>query len=142
MIKKLLHISIFLLCMLGLSVTAVHAQSAPCKFAGGDIRNEFKKCNPSIGPIAEPGVDLTVTKNNSDFRAIVAAVIRRVQIFTSIIAIGVIVWIGLVLVLPVSSEAKENAKSKVFSVAIWFFVMIAATILVNAVINLLYEIFK
>ncbi|MCB9806531.1 hypothetical protein H6768_01275 [Candidatus Peribacteria bacterium] len=68
--------------------------------------------------------------------------IRRVQIVTSVIAIGVIVWIGLIMVLPVNAEAKESAKSKVFSVAIGFLVMIAATIIVNGIINLLYEIFQ
>lgn len=113
---KILHISALLICIFGLSLTVADAQSAPCKFKGGDIRDEFKNCNPSIGTIAEPGVDLTITENNSDFRIIVAAVIRRVQIITSIIAMGVIVWIGLILVLPVSTEAKESAKSKVFSV--------------------------
>lgn len=61
---------------------------------------------------------------------------------TSVIAIGVIVWIGLIMVLPVNAEAKESAKSKVFSVAIGFLVMIAATIIVNGIINLLYEIFQ
>lgn len=139
---KILHISVFLLCIFGLSLTVANALWAPCKFWGGDIRDEFKNCNPSIGTIAEPWVDLTITENNSDFRSIVASVIRRVQIITSIIAIGVIVWIGLILVLPVSSEAKEAAKSKVFSVVLWFFIMLAATIIVNAIINLLYEIFK
>jgi len=83
-----------------------------------------------------------VTKSGSDFKTITAAVIRRVQIVTSVLAIGVIVWIGLIMVLPVSAEAKESAKSKVFSVVIGFLVMIAATIIVNGIINLLYEIFQ
>jgi hypothetical protein len=46
------------------------------------------------------------------------------------------------MVLPTSAEAKESAKSKVFSVVLGFLVMIAATIIVNGIINLLYEIFK
>lgn len=143
---KFLHITAFLafltFCFVSIDMTTVDALGAPCKFAGGDIRDEFKNCNPSIGTIAEPGVDLTITQHNSDFRTVVAAVIRRVQIITAVIAMGVIVWIGLILVLPVSTEAKENAKSKVFSVVLGFFIMIAATIIVNGIINLLYEIFR
>jgi len=69
-------------------------------------------------------------------------VIRRVQIVTGVIAIGVIVWIGMILVLPVSNEAKEKAKSKVLSVVFGFLIMIAATIIVNGIINLLYEVFR
>ena len=68
--------------------------------------------------------------------------IRRVQIVTGVIAIGVIVWIGMILVLPVSNEAKEKAKSKVLSVVFGFLIMIAATIIVNGIINLLYEVFR
>lgn len=122
-------------------IPEVYAAS-DCVFGGGDIRSEFKNCNTSIGPRSESNIDLDVTQHNSDFRTIVAAVIRRVQIVTSVIAIGVIVWIGMILVLPVSSEAKEKAKSKVLSVVFGFLIMIAATIIVNGIINLLYEIFK
>jgi hypothetical protein len=118
------------------------AQTSDCIFRGGDIRSEFKNCNTSIGPRSESNVDLDVTQHNSDFRTIIAAVIRRVQIVTGVIAIGVIVWIGMILVLPVSSEAKEKAKSKVFSVVLGFLIMIAATIIVNGIINLLYEVFR
>lgn len=113
-----------------------------CVFGWWDIRSEFKNCNTDIGPRSESNIDLTVTEHNSDFRTIIAAVIRRVQIVTGVIAIGVIVWIGMILVLPVSSEAKEKAKSKVLSVVFGFLIMIAATIIVNGIINLLYEIFR
>lgn len=113
-----------------------------CKFLGGDIRSEFKNCNTDIGTKSVSKIDLDVTAHNSDFRTIVASVIRRVQIITGVIAIGVIVWIGMILVLPVSSEAKEKAKSKVLSVVLGFLIMIAATIIVNGIINLLYEIFR
>ncbi len=71
-----------------------------------------------------------------------ATIVKRVQILTSIVAIGIIVWIGLIMVLPVNAEAKESAKSKILSVLLGFLVMISATIIVNAVINLLYEILK
>ncbi len=53
-----------------------------------------------------------------------------------------IVWIGLGLVLPVNAEEKEAYKSKLISVILGFFAMIAATLIVNIVINLIYEIFK
>jgi hypothetical protein len=79
-------------------------------------------------------IDLAGDEANSDFRTITATVIRRVQIITSVIAIGVIVWIGLIMVLPVSAEAKESAKSKVLSVVLGFLVMIAATIIVNGIL--------
>ncbi len=116
--------------------------AADCEFGAGDIREEFKNCNPSIGVKPSGDIDLQVTEANSDFRTITATIIRRVQIITSVIAIGVIVWIGLIMVLPVSAEAKESAKSKVLSVVLGFLVMIAATIIVNGLINLLYEVFQ
>lgn len=139
---KFLHFILISTCILSSWFMLTEAQASDCVFRGGDIRNEFKNCNTSIGPRSESNIDLDVTQHNSDFRTIVAAVIRRVQIVTSVIAIGVIVWIGMILVLPVSSEAKEKAKSKVLSVVFGFLIMIAATIIVNGIINLLYEIFK
>lgn len=130
------------LCIVTLGFLIPEAYASDCVFVWGDIRSEFKNCNTSIGPRSESNIDLAVTEQNSDFRTIVAAVIRRVQIVTGVIAIGVIVWIGMILVLPVSSEAKEKAKSKVLSVVFGFLIMIAATIIVNGIINLLYEIFR
>lgn len=135
--------SIFLsLCIVTIGFLMPEVHASDCVFGWGDIRSEFKNCNTSIGPRSESNIDLAVTEQNSDFRTIIAAVIRRVQIVTGVIAIGVIVWIGMILVLPVSSEAKEKAKSKVLSVVFGFLIMIAATIIVNGIINLLYEIFR
>jgi hypothetical protein len=57
-------------------------------------------------------------KPKSNFRLMMSTLVKRAQIVTSIIAIGVIVWIGLIMVLPVSAEAKESAKSKIFSVVL------------------------
>lgn len=115
MIKKLQILIVFLLTVfVGVYVSPAYA--ADCVFGGGDIREEFKNCNPSIGIKPEAQIDLKATEESSDFREITATIIRRVQIITAVIAIGVIVWIGLMLVLPVSAEAKEGAKSKVFSV--------------------------
>jgi hypothetical protein len=48
-----------------------------------------------------------------------------------VLAIGIIVWVGLILVLPVSAEAKEQYKAKIGSIMLGFFVMIAATIIVS-----------
>lgn len=114
---KFIHSLLVIACIscFWLMIPETYAAS-DCVFGGGDIRSEFKNCNTSIGPRSESNIDLDVTQQNSDFRSIVAAVIRRVQIVTSVIAIGIIVWIGMILVLPVSSEAKEKAKSKVLSV--------------------------
>ena len=140
MIKILLTFSASLL--IGLFFTNTAPLYADCSFSDSDIRSDFKNCNPDIGVRPNANIDLKATESNSDFREITAAVIRRVQIVTSVIAIGIIVWIGLVMVLPVSAEAKESAKSKVLSVVIGFLLMIAATIVVNGLINLLYDIFQ
>lgn len=142
MIKKILQ-TVFLLSSVALLlILPTQTYAADCQFGAGDIREEFKNCNPSIGVKPDASVDLQVTDSGSDFRTITATVIRRVQIITSVLAIGIIVWIGLILVLPVSAEAKESAKSKVLSVSLGFLVMIAATIIVNGIINILYDVFQ
>ncbi len=115
---------------------------ADCVFSGGDIREEFKNCNPDIGVKSDERLNLDVVEENSDFRTIVATVIRRVQIITSILAIGFLVWVGLMMVLPVRAEAKEQSKAKIISVLLGFLFMIAATIIVNGLINILYEVFR
>jgi hypothetical protein len=119
-----------------------HTFAEGCEFGNGDIRSEFKKCNPSIGVKPEADINLNITKSDSDFREIVATIVRRVQVITSVVAIGIIVWIGLILVLPTNAEVKESAKGKVISVVLGFLFMISATIIVNGIINFLYEIFK
>ena len=84
-----------------------------CNFTDAESKIDFKNCNPSIGIKTDPNIELSVVKEGSNFTEITAAVIKRVQTLTAIVAIGVIVWIGLILVLPVSAEAKENAKTKI-----------------------------
>ncbi len=113
-----------------------------CTFAGGNPKLEFKNCVPSIGIQTKSSVNLDVSKPKSDFRIFTGTIVRRIQIVTSIIAIGVLVWIGLIMVLPVSAEAKESAKSKILSVLFGFLIMLAATIIVNGIINIIYEILK
>jgi hypothetical protein len=137
--KYIFSILLFLWMILG----TYHASAAwNCEFSTSDIRSIFKNCNPDLWVNPESNPDYQVTKSDSDFRTFVATLISRVQIITSILAIGIIVWIGLVLVLPVSAQAKEEYKSKVWSVMLWFFVMIAATIIVSGIVNLTYEIFQ
>ncbi len=139
---KLLQMT-FLGILLALCLVFPHYTSAAdCVFSSGDIREEFKNCNPEIGVKPTTDLNLQVTDSGSDFREITATIISRIQKITAIIAIGVIVIIGLILVLPTSSEAKENAKSKVISVVLGFLIMIAATIIVNGLINLLYGVFQ
>ena len=136
--KYFLSLIIFL--FLGLASTVCLADS--CVFSGSDIKSEFKNCNPATGIQSKSNVDLSVQKSGSDFRKMTASIVKRIQIITSIIAIGIIVWIGLIMVLPVSAEAKESAKSKIFSVLLGFLIMLAATIIVNAIINILYAVLK
>lgn len=115
---------------------------AECTFSAGDIRSDFKNCNPDSGidPKADP--NYAVTESGSDFRTFTATMINRIQIIASILAIGIIVWIGLILVLPLNAEAKEQYKSKIGSVLLGFFVMLAASIIITGLINLTYEVFK
>ena len=142
MIKKL-QIACFALFLVMISFSQLnHALAQEFAFGNGDIRSEFETSNPSIGVKPEADINLSATKSDSDFREIVATIVRRVQIITSVVAIGIIVWIGLILVLPANAEAKESAKAKVISVVLGFLFMISATIIVNGIINFLYEIFK
>ena len=140
MIKILLTLLVSMLTFCSVFSTQVYASD--CVFSDGDISEEFKNCAPGIGVKPTSDIDLTVTDGGSDFREITSTIISRVQIVTAVIAIGVIVWIGLILVLPVSAESKESAKSKVVSVVFGFLLMITATIVVNGLINLLYEVFQ
>ena len=136
--KYVLSFLIFVFLGLG----SFHMAAADCSFSAGDIRSDFKNCNPNAGidPKADP--NYAVTESGSDFRTFTALMINRIQIIASILAIGIIVWIGLILVLPLSAEAKEQYKSKVGSVLLGFFVMIAASIIITGLINLTYEVFK
>ena len=130
------------LCLLATGLCMHFTFAANCDFKGGDVASAFKDCNPSIGIDAKPNADYDIQDSGSDFRTFVGTFTRRIQIFTSIIAIGMIVWIGLGLVLPVNAEEKEAYKGKLISVIPGFLAMIAATLLVNGLINLVYEVFK
>ena len=140
---KIIHfIILFFIALFSWFPVDISADASNCQFSGGDIKEEFKNCNPDHGVRSEAWVNLNLGKPETDGRDIIDKFIARVQIVTSIIAIGIIVWIGLILVLPVSAEAKESAKAKVFSVLIGFLFMIGATIIVNGLVNILYEIFS
>ena len=132
--KNFFRLSAFLLLM-------ISSCWADCSFSG-NIQSDFKNCFPASGIKTQANVNLKATESKSDFRLMVAELVKRIQIVTSIIAIGVIVWIGLIMVLPVSAEAKESAKAKIVSVVLGFLFMISATIVVNALINIIYEILK
>lgn len=113
-----------------------------CKYIGSDnVIAEFKNCNTDIGVTSDQSGNLSVINENSQFRTYVATIIKRVQVVTSVIAVAIIIWIGLMMVLPVNAEAKEEYKSKVFSVLMGFLIMISATIIINGIINILYELF-
>ena len=132
-----------LLSFVFLGLGSFHIAIAECSFSAGDIRSDFKNCNPT-GPWIDHKADpnYAVTESGSDFRTFTALMINRIQIIASVLAIGIIVWIGLILVLPLSAEAKEQYKSKVGSVLLGFFVMLAASIIITGLINLTYEVFK
>jgi len=131
-----------LLLMIFSEIWLPNVYAGKCEFSGGDILQDFKKCNPSIGVKPDSDLDLKVTTAEWDFRTIMSTIIGRVQKVTAVVAIGLLVWIGLVLVMPMNAEAKESAKSKVISVLLWFLFMIAATLMVNGIINLVYDLFK
>lgn len=135
--KRFLLILICFLTSIGMSAFA-----ANCQFTGAESKIDFKNCNPSIGIKTDANIELSVVKDGSNFTEIAASVIKRVQTLTAIVAIGVIVWIGFILVLPVSAEAKENAKTKIFSVVMGFLIMIGATIIIQVIINFVYDIFQ
>lgn len=124
-----------------LFITVWGSFAADCAF-NGDIVTSFNGCNPSTGIINTSDPDLQVTKVNSDFRQLVASVIRRVQIVMAIVAVGLIVWLGLLMVLPTSAETKESTKGKFISITVGFLFMIGATILVEWLINLIYALFQ
>jgi hypothetical protein len=73
---------------------------------------------------------------------LIQMIVERIQTIAFFIAVGVIVWLGLIMVLPGNAEAKESTKSKLTSVLLGFLAMISATIIINAIINLVYDIFK
>jgi hypothetical protein len=133
--------SILFCVFLGLGAYQASAASN-CVYSDGDIKSVFKNCNPDLWINPEANPNYQITESGSDFRTFTATMIRRIQIITSVLAIGIIVWVGLIMVLPVSAEAKEQYKAKIWSIMLGFFVMIAATIIVSWLINLTYEIFK
>lgn len=73
---------------------------------------------------------------------IIRSIVSKAQIIAFFVAVGIIVWLGLLMVLPANAEAKEATKWKLVSVLLGFLAMISATIIINAVISLIYEIFK
>lgn len=73
---------------------------------------------------------------------LVKNIVKQIQIVAFLISVGIIIWLGLIMVLPANAEAKESTKSKLTSVLLGFLVMISATIIISALINLIYDIFS
>lgn len=73
---------------------------------------------------------------------IIQNIVEKAQIIAFFVAVGIIVWLGLLMVLPANAEAKEATKWKLISVLLGFLAMISATIIINAVINLVYDVFS
>jgi ABC-type Fe3+-siderophore transport system permease subunit len=67
--------------------------------------------------------------------------VKLVQTGAFYIGVGIIIWLGILMVIPGNTEAKESTKSKLISVLLGFLLMLSATIIVNAIINIIYEIF-
>lgn len=105
------------------------------------MRESFKNCNPSEGLTNKAGVDLDV-QTKSDFRDTVATITRRIQIIASILAIGGLVFVGFLLVAPVKEETKVGAKKGFMYATVGFLMTIIASIIVNAVVDLMYDIFQ
>jgi zinc transporter ZupT len=71
---------------------------------------------------------------------LVKKIVNILQTIAFYFAVGIIVWLGLIMVLPANAEAKEATKSKLISVLLGFLAMISATIIVNIIINFIYDI--
>ena len=67
-------------------------------------------------------------------------IVSLLQTIAFYFAVGIIVWLGVLMVIPGNGEAKEATKSKLTSVLLGFLAMISATIVVNVLINLIYDI--
>lgn len=50
---------------------------------------------------------MKVDKDKSDFRTIVTDVVERVQKVAAVVAIGFLIWIGLILAFQFKEAAKE-----------------------------------
>jgi len=135
--KKIISIIwILFLCTIPTFVSA-----ANCDYTGNPLEN-FKNCSPKnvIQEWSEP--QLNVTNSGSGFMLLVQKIVNRIQTITFFIAVGIIVWIGLLMVLPANAEAKEATKWKLISVLLGFLAMLSATIIVNILVNLLYDVFN
>jgi|GEM_PF-979208 len=123
------------------SALSVFANAKGCTYTGNPLES-FKNCSPT-GVIQEgSSPDLDVTNSGSDFMKLIQIGVKSIQTIAFYIGIGIIVWLGILMVIPGNSEAKEATKSKLISVLLGFLAMISATIIVNALINLIYEIFS
>ena len=113
--------------------------SGACSY-NGDVRSSFKNCNPSEWLRSDAGIDLDV-QAKSDFRDVLAIITRRIQIVASILAIGALVFVGFLLVAPVKEETKSKSKKGFLYATVGFLLTIVASIIVNAIVDFIYDIF-
>lgn len=73
---------------------------------------------------------------------LIQMIVERAQLVTFFIAVALIVWIGLLMIVPGNAEAKEATKGKLISVLLGFLAMLSATIIINILINSLYGLFQ
>lgn len=83
---------------------------AKCQYDGSDPLGSFKNCGPTnaIQGSVKPETDITDT--SSDFMTLIQKIVKQAQIIAFFIAVGIIVWLGLLMVLPANAEAKEATK--------------------------------
>jgi RsiW-degrading membrane proteinase PrsW (M82 family) len=123
-------------------IGSVFASASECKFNLKNPLNGFKSCSP-IGVIQEkskPNFD--VTNAGGDFMRLIQIIVERAQLVTFFLAVALIVWIGLLMIVPGNAEAKEATKGKLISVLLGFLAMLSATIIINILINSLYGLFQ
>lgn len=57
------------------------------------------------------------------------------------LAIGALVFVGFLLVAPVKEETKTKSKKGFMYATVGFFLAIIASIIVNAIVDVMYDIF-
>jgi len=87
----------------------VFASAGDCDYTGDPLEN-FKNCGPqgAIQGGAAPKTDITDT--GSDFMTLIQGIVKQAQIIGFFIAVAIIVWLGLLMVIPANAEAKEATK--------------------------------
>ncbi len=95
---------------------SVFASATGCVYDNSNPLKSFKNCSP-VGVIQE-GTDpqLDVTDSDGDFMKLVQTAVKLIQTGAFYIGVGIIVWLGILMIIPGNGEAKEATKSKLISV--------------------------